>query len=393
MTRKSKPKRTTARPKGYDFGVKRRAIMVSSPDFMEALSRADVIGTAYGLARSPQFGGAALPHIALIATNADELRRAFLEFQRWSEESGDEAVELTFVFLKGGGYVLGISPRTEFLRRRFGEFDSVLEPIYVTGTWLKYIPTRHPFLDQFREAKQARVIAPFFFSGALHPPTKCDADVKPATVRPLPGVEDILKFHVRFCDEDAITPHSPEWLVFEAYRALISKAPNSKAPPHGEPPRQTPADWFERRAHVLNRHFPVTLERSRLRKLYHDTFGNLQSEGVRRWQFEQAVCNLVLSNEMCEGAYHYATLRKGRLATDIDAALRNRFEEATGDDELSKHLTVELVRHQIRLDISTLLVDLGYAFRTTDIAALLRFLEQEDMLGGADSNGFAASSS
>ena len=46
--------------------------------------------------------------MSLVGTNSEALSKAFTEFKRWATSSDGDAVELTFIFLKEGGYVLSI---------------------------------------------------------------------------------------------------------------------------------------------------------------------------------------------------------------------------------------------------------------------------------------------
>jgi hypothetical protein len=80
-----------------------------------------------------------------------------------------------------------------------------------------------------------------------------------------------------------------------------------------------------------------------------------ENAGVRRWQLQQAICNLLLSKSLCDGAYHYATVRTGHLASRISAALRERVEEADGKPLFAPAMTSDNVSVQVCLDGAILL--------------------------------------
>lgn len=84
--------------------------------------------------------------------------------------------------------------------------------------------------------------------------------------------------------------------------------------------------------------------------------GELAASGVRRWQVEQALCNLVLSTEIARGP-HYVGLSARKAESDIVKALRSRYELADGSG--IQTFAADVVREQLLADANALLRFLG----------------------------------
>ena len=78
----------------------------------------------------------------------------------------------------------------------------------------------------------------------------------------------------------------------------------------------------------------------------------LAGSGVRPWQIEQALCNLVLSTEMGQGA-HFIGLSSRKAKSGIIQAIAARYELADGDDIPT--FSIEEVRTQVVADGNALL--------------------------------------
>lgn len=82
-------------------------MIVGSFDFVQQLSAAQVRAVAYGEA---PFDGRFIPRITLIGRNSTALKLAFEEFNVWCAASDGDAIDLSIIFQKSGGCILGISP-------------------------------------------------------------------------------------------------------------------------------------------------------------------------------------------------------------------------------------------------------------------------------------------
>ena len=349
MAKRRTPKHSS--PKGYDFGLSGLTALVASPQFIEELRNAEVIAWAYGWEHSTILQED-VPLISLGARKEDPLKRAFDEFYRWQQESHDDGVSLSFVFLDAGGYLMCISTHSESLSRRLGRSASPSDRLFVAPMFIKMFDTRDRWLDHFREYRRQRVIAPFHFGPSavtLTGPQSIDR----STVRFLIGARTLLKFQVDIADETeaASKPGTMAWIALNVQRKERFKDQS--------PNRASVRETRERREELLKRHFPVTLERIRLFEPYRQMTALFEKAGVRRWQLQQAVCNLLLSKSLCDGVYHYATIRTGHLASHIAAALRERVEEADGKRIFTPGITSDNVSVQVRLDGAVLLKSQG----------------------------------
>jgi hypothetical protein len=375
---KRKLTKTPPRPKGYDFGSEATVLMVGSPGFMSALSRADIFACAYGYVYSKELQ-TGVPNISLVGSNGAQLAEAFREFQRWTNESQTEAVDLTLVFLEEGGYLLGVGPRPEALRRTLGYADCVRDPIFVSGAWIKKFDTTTSG-ENFRKYHEGHLVAPFVLSASTHPRSKSSLDADMNLIRPVPEAPDILKFRATFANEDNAEEHTQAGMIVRVHRAdqqgpgAASGKIREKAPSRSN----APADYFRRRTLSLGRHFPVTIERIRKLHAHREVFQALEEIGIRSWQCEQAICNLLLSASMCSGVFHYMSVRKGQLNNEISAALQNRFEEADGS--YVESLAPALLQAQVALDAASLLTESGASPKSDDPDLLQRLLAQRSLL-------------
>ncbi|MEQ1909178.1 MAG: hypothetical protein ABMA15_10170 [Vicinamibacterales bacterium] len=162
----------------------------------------------------------------------------------------------------------------------------------------------------------------------------------------------MLKFIVKFVDEDEVTPESIEWLALKAAVEPRTKLPQSSA----GPPKPEPEEIARQRAKALAHHFPVTLERIRRSAQAPTLLGDLAADDVRHWQVEQALCNLVLSTEITRGP-HYTSLSARKTDNSIIKALQSRYELADGG--AIPTFARDVVRTQVLADANALLRFLG----------------------------------
>jgi hypothetical protein len=124
-------------PKGFDFGAEARALLVGSTDFVSELQASKILGIGYGVTSSQELN-AQLPQVSFLGEDSQALIRAFNQFDAWGAQSDGDVVEMTFVFLEAGGYLVGIGAERDRLMQRVSRFDRTLSPIVVpvdaTGT-------------------------------------------------------------------------------------------------------------------------------------------------------------------------------------------------------------------------------------------------------------------
>jgi hypothetical protein len=329
MARAKKRKRRASRsevpkvqPRGFDYGCLPYALAVGSADFPVYLNAASVDGIVYGSAWSEELARP-VPTISLAGKRGAELAKAFETFNAWSKLTDPDSLALTFVFRKSGGYVLGVSAESSRLERRCSEFDRTHRPLVFTPMWFKTMDSVNPFLLDFRKYCAAP-IAPFILDGVTYDPRDRLSASSVPDVHPIPGLAPLLKFEVAFVDEDDVAPNTIGWIALKIGSPALPKAPKG-------PPQPKPEEVSQQRAETLRCHFPVTLERLRRIVGTRQLMLQLESEGVRAWQIEQALCNLVLSADMGH-APHYSGLSARKVQSLINDALRSRYEFADGSD-------------------------------------------------------------
>ena len=347
MKRRKRTARTSAqktRPRGFDYGCLPAVMALSSIEFPSHLSAASVDVVAYGSVWS-EVVNQTVPTISLVAQRGDELAKAFEEFNAWSQMTDPDSVEITFVFRKSGGYLFVISPEHSRLERRCLGFDRVYRVLIAELIWVKLIDSVNPLLRMFREHCSAP-IAPFVFSGATYVgPQSALTLSSPPDVSPIHGLQPLLKFEVTFIDEDDVTPNSIPWVALKTESRQVPKSPT-------RPPKTKPDDIAKQRVKTLAHHFPVTLERIRRSSSVPPLMLRLAASSVRPWQIEQALCNLVLSAEMGQGA-HFIGLSARKAKSGIIQAIMSRYELADGGDIPT--FSIEEVSIQVVADGNALL--------------------------------------
>ena len=103
---------------------------------------------------------------------------------------------------------------------------------------------------------------------------------------------------------------------------------------------------------MLERHFPVTIERIRAGR-YSEMMSVLREGGVKDWQFDQAASNLLLSASLCNGQIFYPTVSSGEFTKLVAQAIQQR-EERSDTPELTRFSTNDIMA-QVRLDVMALL--------------------------------------
>jgi hypothetical protein len=299
-----------------------------------------------------------VPAITLIARNEIPVREAFREFNAWAAQTDGDALELTFIFRSDGSYLLVLAPETTRLQRRTLGYNRTSHVLVMTLMWVFPVTTTHPALRTIREYCKG-FPAPIMFSAARLPPLLVAPSATASELRPVAGVKPLLKFSLTLVDESDVTPHSTAWA------ALQSASMKGGSSSREKPPPPEPAATGEMRAKMLRAHFPVTLERLQGSKWFDEMCLSLHRDhGVRRWQVEQAICNLVLSEETV-GRPHFAGLGSRELADLVVKALDRRYEVANGSTLAP--LSAEHVVTQIVADTSQLL---SYYRRPSRLAAL-----------------------
>lgn len=361
---------------GFDFGIEFHAVLVTDGSFIELLKEAEIVACAYRAPDGP-FGGP-IRELTLVGLHPEPLIKVFSEFNRWAVSGDGDAVELGFIFLKDGGYLLTIEQEPRKATRRLGAAGGAYSPLLVGGTFIKKFDTRHPALVELRDFKRRLLISPFLFGAAsLRPGVGSVPSL--SDIQPIPNVPPLLKFEAEFVDEEMIKPgarqHSAITIIRQSEASLKTKAQMSPAFPSRRP--QQPRDYFQRRRRIVDRFFPVTVERIRAGR-YSEVMDQLRGKGVKEWQSEQAACNLLLSAYLCNGLPFYRDIPPEKLSERILKSLEQRGERSD-TPELTRFSIDDLVT-QVCLDAIALLRERAQKVTSATLDEVQRKLEEWDLL-------------
>jgi hypothetical protein len=367
--------------RGFDFGVELRVLLASTMDFVTLLQRAEIIGCAYGYLSNGPLGPPML-EVALIGLHAGPLAEAFVEFTRWANSAGrkddGDTVGLDFIFLKSGGYVLSIGRESTRATTDLRGPDRTHSPILMGGSYNKQFDTRNLAIEKLRESKCQLLIDPFLFSAATLP-SRQGAIPRVDTIRPITNVERLLKFEATFSDEETLEPGSYQHSILAVAQKSMTTA-HKKRTDYPTSTRE-PADFFRHRKDMLKRHFPVTLERLRSGQLF-EIIEELTKQGIKKWQVEQAACNLLLSASLCQNRLFYSGLKSEEFTTAIAKGIQERWERS--DTPNPGQFSVDQFVSQIRLDAKALLDSEGQKTRSSSLSDLQEKLAELNLLEPCD---------
>jgi hypothetical protein len=354
----------SARLNGFDFGLDQMAMAVSDFQFSNLLHEAEVGACAYGVGYSSD-AKASVPFISLAASKIDPLKAALEILQRWDRGPGDDGFSLDFILRRDGGYLLAVSPDFKALLYRINRSDRFFSQFGMTISWMKDFPARGPWLADFRKYV-ARRAAPFVFTG-------CQWAPREQAARHVSGLSEILKFEACFSEEGATTQGTFGDAMLELHRQGKVKARRS----FPARPIQTREAIRERRADQLRRHFPVTLWKDRADPSFEAFRSRNLDLNIQRWQWEQALCNTLLSTELTAGP-HYPNFNGHQLISAIAQRLLDRIELVGAISE--PVIDDQTLIKQISLDSGYLLENRGCREIPNDHAQLQNRLTYEGLL-------------
>jgi hypothetical protein len=279
--------------------------------------------------------------------------------------------------MTGGGYRLILGPENDRLIYRLLHDVATDEAIAFVTSWIKPIDTVNPALASLREYV-ARPLSPFRFGVAELPPGYSPAQFGPALAQAIRPIDSLLKFQLTIVDESEVRAGSVASMV-------LAGLPNRDVPDRSRTGRRhavrTPQQVWTSRVHALRRHFPVTLERASRSQVLQSARVSLESEGIRRWQADQAVCNAVLSRALT-GRPHYYGLSQRRVDKLVGESLDSRFETADGTPLPS--IPVDELREQVLADSRELLTSRGRHPRIVHLQDAIQLLAQAGLLEASD---------
>lgn len=333
----------TPLPIGYDYGLKPRLMLLGNTDFPELL-RKSFVALLYG--QMPDFGGLVEPpFLGLAFEDMHIARRCFGIFKEWVDAVGDgDALCLNFIEFKSREFALCLSPQRElFLERMLSpihkdEFDSL---VLLVGHMKMFPRMSEGYLYFRNEARKSPfVVFPETRGGPLMDLAFC-------------------KSEIHFWKEDEVPENSVEFGLLQSKLG----APNPTPQPQTAKSKMSREDVALRRKRQVSRFFPVTLERLRLQSAWREAAQELEAEGFRPWQIEQAACNLALRYRVPE---LFVAAPQKALESDqepdivgITDYLLNNPETVTVKVDTSKILDRQALRLQMAMDSVQLLSYFG----------------------------------
>lgn len=364
-----------AADKGFDFGIEATFLNVPAFEWANDITRSGVAGCAYGEQFVPELG-TKIPSISLIVRDGVLFKKAFSQFEEWIAGSDDDAVDVTIVFLRSGGYLLGISREIE-RQHALSPTPAFFDRIEMVQSWIKTMDSTHPAIRTLQQYHRG-FIAPIAIDAVLLPPTGLPRPGQ--LMRPVPGTRPLVKFHYSFVEEDDEAMQPAAEAILSVHRGR--DAPPSRTMGARRRPARQPSQWLAKRADVFAQMFPVTLFRARRTGLLDRVRRHHQSQGVVTWQVEQAICNLVTSRQVGSSGLHYNGLRRDELLDRVGRLAANYMEIADGSDSLSE-ITDEAVSHQLFLDASFLVKHLGETPRDNSLSSRQSILRRRGYLAKA----------
>ena len=343
------PKRTPSNLAGFglDYGLGFKAAAIGSIEFNKNLAASEIVAVVYGFNYSRTLG-ARVPAITLLGRNKESLQKAFEEFSNWASWTNPDAIEVTIVFTREGGYRLCIGPEITALYKRAFQYNSVVNPMAFQTTWIKPFDTASKTLRELRKMLSTGIIRPYLLEAAQYNGLRLSAGTFiPELMEPVSLERELLKFEIRFVDEGS--EHDQQWQRI----ALVDRECCDK-PAAADKTTPKPLVWSNR-DDALKRLFPVTLWRSRSVEACGDLRRAAERLGLYEWQIDQALCNLTLSREIAGGNFHFRGLRKRDWPEQVWNALGERYEVADAAEENLQGLGIESIVRQTILDARVLL--------------------------------------
>ena len=341
-------------------------------EFNKNLSDAEIVAIACGQDYSKMLR-VSVPAITLVGRNEKPLRDAFEEFSDWAESTDADAIELTIVFKNDGGYRLCINPEINALYKRALQYDTVANPMAFQMIWIKVIDTTSQSLIDLSEHLSTGTIRPFLLRASHYAGiSPKNIQYTPELIKPISHREELLKFEIRFVDEG-----SKDNLHWQRI-ALGDGNLEHELPVEG--PIIPKSIVWNRRKESLKRLFPITLWKSRSCEKSTELRRNAETRGLREWQIDQAICNLVLSRQVANGNLYFQECSKSDWPDQLRESLCNRFEISGVDQQGFERLTVENVVRQAILDAKMLLKQYGMKRVPNKLERIQYLLQKHSLL-------------
>ncbi len=347
---------------GFDYGLKPGLMVIGDLEYPKLIHEAKPLAMGYG--KLPYFGLRVDPLFACIMfENEDKGKECFKHFMNWAEGSNDgDAVSLSFIETKTGGYTVCVYPEAKLLVDRCVPKylqDEVSQLIMAATSFPLTVDKISSYYLFFKAESKGK---PFVFCGA-------------SRTGKLFLESAIIKRTVSFFDENVIPEHSPE----SAYTHMDSIKKGKDYHNKKSPPKEPPESAYKRRRKRLRTFLPITIEKLNYLNQFETSKALLMSKGFASWQVFQAACNIVVSKRMCNKP-HFEGLEKKSAQADILKFLLNTFEKPNDDFPPEETFSEKILQAQIIADSSELLRYYDVKPIKGSVDALLKMLRRKGLL-------------
>lgn len=269
---------------GYDFGVAGLTLSIANDAFSRQLGRAKVWGCAYGFIQG-SVSSHSPPVLSLISEHPEHLRAAMETMREWCVIGGPGAVTVEIAFTDVG-YLITISQDSRALAWRTIGFGNVARPTSFSLVWTKQMDSRHPMLEDLADYASA-TFAPFLLHASV------GSMSVPQASRPIKNLAPILLERLRiYRDESEIPGYSPLATIMKRRNGSL---PDKESRDGQTAHEMTPTGVLKARDDALLAILPKTLLVLRHRPDGQQLVTKIMEKGFARWQVEQALANLRLS--------------------------------------------------------------------------------------------------
>jgi hypothetical protein len=280
---KSKKPRSPASMPGFDYGVDRKIALMTAPDFNDNLRAANIIACAYGEMRHPDVG-AVIPVITLVATKADFLKSAMLQFKGWIDATGPDALNVEILY-SGAGYYIGFGPQYQHAMWRTVGVDQIRDPLFYGVTYIKKIDSRHAMVDELAR-HSTNPVAPIMLTGAHFTGDKPRGTApSPSEIAPIQGCPELLLLRLPIYKTSS---EVPEFSGLRTCVSTLTEAERAELRRRFQEQEIKASGIFARRERRLSSLMPITLHILRTASALQSKLRVLEQQGIERWQLEQA---------------------------------------------------------------------------------------------------------
>lgn len=323
---------------------------MGTPDFLNLLHDSKPAAVYYGVEWCDELG-VKLPSIGLAVRDANAVKQAFDEFERWGARQDGDVVDLALAFPSTTEYVLAVGPEAGRLHNRLTGYDRTLTPLYMSPVWMFPVRAVGTQVQHFSELRRG-AIRPFLLSAAV-----MMAGGK-GLAESIPGLKPILKFNCEVLRPGEESHGIAQLALQSREKTRGRSSPGSTEMHRG--PDNSPEEVGRRRSRLLKAHFPVTTGRFLAYGLQPDTEKQLEALGLEEWQVHQAVCNLALAGLLDrDGPKQWRKSRGKEWISIASKAINAQFEDLDGDHLGLRALLAEDVAAQATEDARYLLSCLG----------------------------------